>query len=397
MDFLPMCLESVKSSDKIIYLDGGSTDGSIEYAESKEANILKFPYSQENPEQNSKSRYYYLQYLKTNFVGDWCLVLDADEVVQDFDNLKEDISHLNDTLYSIKMRHLIYNFALEDATKEKHYVPNRFFKITEDLFYPSGEHLPLNSKIKVKNITENYDGITIWHLAISNLSHIRNRYIKNLKHSAVHSKDFLNIWYRHLLFGTYPIRKIDLNDLPREILNHYQIDKDEIYFNNRGLEIKHFLEVLQWKNEFQPINVLDVGCGLGARVFVFNNYGINCEGFDNSNWAIEHTMVPGKVYLDNLEDIKIFKKTYNLVIVYDVLEHLTELGDGIKNLRKLCNKYLLVSIPVIGDPNLLADNTHKQYLYKWEWIERINEAGFRLKETPKHFMYEQQILIFEVI
>jgi glycosyltransferase involved in cell wall biosynthesis len=397
MDFLPMCLDSVRKAKTIIYLDGGSSDGSLEFAKNFQDNVITLTceYSQTDPEQNSKSRNFYLNYLKEEHLNEWILVIDADEVVQDLDNLLEDEKHLEADLFSVKMRHLMYSLVWEDNTRDKHFVPNRLFKITSDLYYPKGEHCPLTSNSKVK--TSTYSGVTIWHLAMANMMHVKKRYVKNLKHSSMHSKEFLEMWYRHIIFGSYPVKNINVSDLPKEILDFYLIDKDEIYFSNRTLEVKHFLECLQWKDYFKPQKVLDVGCGLGPRVFVFNQYGIDCTGFEISKWAVDHSLFPNNVYWDNLENIKMEGVTYDLVIAYDVLEHLDNLELGIANLKKLCSKNLLISVPVVGDPNLEKDNSHKQFLQKFEWIEKICKAGFKLKETPDYFMYEQQIMIFEVV
>ena len=64
---LGLCLDSVKSADNLIYLDGGSDDGSINLAVEKGAILIENEYSQEDFGMNGKQRNYYLNYMKKKF------------------------------------------------------------------------------------------------------------------------------------------------------------------------------------------------------------------------------------------------------------------------------------------------------------------------------------------
>ena len=67
MRFLPMCLESLKSAEKIIYIDGGSKDGSIEFAKEKGAEVIINPYDQEDRGMNGRQRNRFLSYVKEKY------------------------------------------------------------------------------------------------------------------------------------------------------------------------------------------------------------------------------------------------------------------------------------------------------------------------------------------
>ena len=41
------------------------------------------------------------------------------------------------------------------------------------------------------------------------------------------------------------------------------------------------------------------------------------------------------------------------------------------------NKFIF-SIPFIGDPNLMNDRTHKQFMTKEQWIQKIESFGIKL-------------------
>jgi hypothetical protein len=65
--FIRMCLESVQGADKIIYVDGGSNDGSINIAVGKNATILENAWNKDDPQMNGKQRNFYLKYLKDKY------------------------------------------------------------------------------------------------------------------------------------------------------------------------------------------------------------------------------------------------------------------------------------------------------------------------------------------
>ena len=101
--FIEMCLESVKDADEIVYCDGGSIDGTLDIVNgfiTKEINtgkpmpegtlwyakhpiVIENKYNQEDLGMNGKQRNFYLNYLKSNYPGWYCLVLDADEVLEE--------------------------------------------------------------------------------------------------------------------------------------------------------------------------------------------------------------------------------------------------------------------------------------------------------------------------
>ena len=241
--YIGMCLESVKNADAIVYCDGGSTDYTIPFVKSKyEDKVITIfnEYSQEDKEMNGKQRNFYLEYVKEHYPGWWCLALDADEVVDDLEQIKKWVDKYNDIgdLYpcvSVKMRHFIGDLGHEDTTVKEHMVLHRLFKVTKDLYYPLGENPVLQCKDKESRKYECRD-TTIWHLAyIPNMWEIKARYDNHVKKSEMHTPEFLKKWYYAHLFGKYPKQEIQLTDIPQTILDTFGIDKDEFYFMNRGM------------------------------------------------------------------------------------------------------------------------------------------------------------------
>lgn len=176
--------------------------------------------------------------------------------------------------------------------------------------------------------------------------------------------------------------------------------EDEEYFRKRlKIDTKHYMLVSQWINHFNPDTVLDCGCGPGHYIKAFRDSDVDCIGFDISKYIIDlniYNFMEG-YWCQNIleeEDIKV-----DLVIAFDILEHLngmTELRIALKNLKKWSKKDVLISVPVIGDPNLELDPTHNIHMTREQWLKEFKDAGFVIKQTPDWFYYKNQIYILEV-
>lgn len=415
--FMRMSLTSVLGADHIIYCDGGSTDGTVEFVKAfskpqisnrenyeSYVEVIQNPYNQQDKEMNGKQRNFYLEHLKKNYMGWWCLAIDADEVVENLASLRSWCEIAEATvpdckLWSVHMRHFISDLGHEDSTVKRHYVPHRLFKVEQELFYPLGEHPILSTTSKTVQ-TDNCDGTTIWHLAyIPNLWEYKKRYDNHMKKSEIHTPSFLKRWYHSHVFGAYPREEVDPSEIPPVILNEFGINPDEIYFRNRGLELKHWLDAMVWKDHFKAKSVIEFGCGLGVRVLCLNYLGMDTKGVEISKYAVDNTVQKNSVIQgDVTETKKYFDNKADLVLAYDVLEHIDydKLGAAIQTLIANSNSKILVSVPFLGDPNLEKDKTHKIKQARTWWVQQFLNAGCKELPVPQHFYFKEQLLIFEV-
>ena len=356
---------------------------------------------------NSDARSFYLKHLQEHNDGDYVLVLDADEVADDnLNKLKKMIMDLPKTqqhIISPKMIHLIQDLAHEDYTNEKHYVLNRLFRINDSLCYPNGEHPVLQTTNK-DTIVSQYDDCVIYHMAyVYPLYFIKERYLNHLNKSEIHNKDFLDSWYYAHITGSYPKRNFDITKLPSHIKKEFMIDDDYFYFGSRKqMELKHIVDAYTWKDffELQGHNILNCGDGMGHRTKACQDVGITGFGFDISEWAVKNT--PYKDIYLTVNSITTKPKdeecgSFRLVTAYDLLEHLTkdEIKVALQNMHNWTNKYILISVPVIGDPNLLADDDHKTFENMDWWKQQVTDANFTILPTPDNFIYRHQLIIAE--
>lgn len=226
--FIRMCLESVWNADKIIYLDGGSTDATLHIVGNSfdpddktiDGEIIENRYNQDDPQMNGKQRNFYLKYLKENY-KDWtCLCLDADEVLMDngIQIIKQVMPETG--LVSPRIHHFIGDLGHEDATRDKHYVPNRLFKITDDLSYPEFEHPVLQGK-QTQLSTE---AVEIWHLReVLGIFGSNKKHLNNKAKSNIHSQKYLDWWHKAMIFGYYPKKPVYYGAIPTPIKNYFDL------------------------------------------------------------------------------------------------------------------------------------------------------------------------------
>ena len=411
--FIGMALDSVKDADAIVYCDGGSSDNSKELVVNlpitigQSVAVIENPYDQEDPEMNGRQRNFYLDYLKENFPNHWALCIDADEVVEDLSKIKEMINKIKpeaeDILFSVKMRHLVGDLAHEDSTRPEHFVPHRLFKIRENLIYPESEHPVLGAKGEARGANTNIT--TIWHLAYCpNMWEIKKRYENHMKKSNMHTPEYLKSWYFAHLFGTYPSAAFNPVELPDIILDKFGIDKDELYFKDRGIEMKHALMVRQWYEFFKPTSVLDIGCGVGPYAYFWKWFTV-CRGIEKSKFAVENALttdikqgdITKRKDMEILHsDLREYGNVHSLITAIDVLEHLEydDLNKAIYNIVEFSEK-ILVSIPYKGTPNCENDPTHIIKESREWWVEQFTVKGLKEVEVPEHFLFKEQLLIFE--
>ena len=156
--------------------------------------------------------------------------MDADECVQNPERLKpiiEECERQGIDCCSVRMRHLFYNFASEDATLPEHYVPCRLFKVTPELSYEEVEHPILKGWKKHANIAD----VVIWHLSDArHMFKVRKKYLTQVEKSNIHNPEYLKWWYYSRLLGEYPVKKVFPEELPKALREHFLLDDTYLHF-----------------------------------------------------------------------------------------------------------------------------------------------------------------------
>ena len=135
---------------------------------------------------------------------------------------------------------------------------------------------------------------------------------------------------------------------------------------------------LLWRN-FRVATSLDVGCATGYLVEVLRERGIDAEGCDLSQFAIDHASpgAVGHVRVANLfAGLPWTDGAFDLVTALEILEHLPpdRVPVALAELARICGGYLYATIPSFG-PNRSGPDGHYEGKVRPERVEYYRGLG----------------------
>ena len=121
------------------------------------------------------------------------------------------------------------------------------------------------------------------------------------------------------------------------------MDDTHWWFIGRRKIIKTILNKYIERIDSLPLDILEIGSGTGGNLIILNNYG-NVTGVEMSSTAIEFS----KKRIGNNSNITIYQsdnidwllsenKRYDIICLFDVLEHIENDGDFLNSLKQLLN------------------------------------------------------------
>jgi SAM-dependent methyltransferase len=148
-------------------------------------------------------------------------------------------------------------------------------------------------------------------------------------------------WYEGAYFGE---RRVAAGDAGPVGYDHYTRDSS-------NADVAAYL---LWR-AFPVSRALDVGCAVGFVVEALRELGIDADGVDVSQFAIDHAALGarGHVAYGNLRYRLPFRDgAYELVTALETLEHLppSEVPHALAELRRVTSAYVVATIPSFG-PN----------------------------------------------
>ena len=202
--------------------------------------------------------------------------------------------------------------------------------------------------------------------------------------------------------------QIPRSQQPINLLQTYADVVDEDYLNNFQVKKRTFSHAYQKIKKYLPKNgnLLEIGSYCGLFLGEALNDGLHCTGIEPSTWAANYAQVHlknCKIYnLPMEEAIKDFKDQFDVVVSWDVIEHVQDPLKMMKEVFTLLKKdgYFIFSTIIIDSQiaKLMGKKWHwimdmhlyyfsaesLQYLFKESGFKLIEEQGYRHYASMKY-------------
>ena len=132
-------------------------------------------------------------------------------------------------------------------------------------------------------------------------------------------------------------------------------------------------------------NVLDIGCGEGFTLkMIYDDHGsLELTGCDISKSATAHakTLVPtAEIFINSGYDIRLEDKSFDIVMCSEVLEHVDAPEKMLAEIKRVCRKNVLLSVPhepyfMLG--NMLSGKNIKAFGNDPEHIQHFSITKFK--------------------
>lgn len=125
--------------------------------------------------------------------------------------------------------------------------------------------------------------------------------------------------------------------------------------------------------DFHPKTALDAGCAIGLLVEALRDRGVDAEGIDFSEFAVNHSREDIRRHLTVGSITEPLAKRYDIITCFEVLEHMTrhDADQAIANLCSFTDEIILTSTP-----EHFRDPTHTNIHPQEYWTERLARHGF---------------------
>lgn len=139
------------------------------------------------------------------------------------------------------------------------------------------------------------------------------------------------------------------------------------------------------QNKIKDIKILELGCGVGSQMNVLYKFSSQVSGMDISPAAVLEAQNRGlAVFQGDIEQMTEVGEKYDLICIFDVLEHLEKDSLALENIYKMLKDdgTLMFSVPV--GRKLFSNHDiymqHKRRYSHFEIKQKVSTAGFEFKD-----------------
>lgn len=186
--------------------------------------------------------------------------------------------------------------------------------------------------------------------------------------------------------------------------------KLDVYFNSWPADgpFRPFIDFVLEKAKGKDI--LDVGCGYGAYSQELNNIGFRCVGIDANKENIKKAVSRGvEAYIGNAENLSFKDKSFNTVIMFEVIEHLKHPEKAVSEAIRVAKKNILITVPNCDEEELdrlsdvgltffhLRTKDHCQFFTKESLSALIEKSTINYSIEKKEPIYPHHAIKFRYL
>ena len=148
-----------------------------------------------------------------------------------------------------------------------------------------------------------------------------------------------------------------------------------------------FRGMFEYINHFYPIKrgrgkkLIEFGCATGAAANLLADYGFSVSSTDVSNYAVNLAIKHYKDIKFSVHDMQKFykkDKDFDVAVAFDVIEHLKDPEEAIKNTYKILKKGGTIIFTTPNDyKHMSNDPTHINVKKPEEWRKIVKKVGFK--------------------
>ena len=215
-------------------------------------------------------------------------------------------------------------------------------------------------------------------------------------------KDFIVVECKDCSFVFIPqylSRKVSYEDFMDEKV------LEQVRKGNNWLKIQRHLLRFKFIKKYQPNGILfDLGTGWGHFLFTAKQLGYEVHGIEVSRMPHKYATTELNLPVENMNffDMEIKKQSYDLITMWDVLEHIPDADEVIKKCHLMLKNdgYVVLQVPQIDSviSKLLKDKwnmigtSHANYFSK-KTIKKLFEShGFKLIKIKSSFEFKLFIM-----
>jgi 2-polyprenyl-3-methyl-5-hydroxy-6-metoxy-1,4-benzoquinol methylase len=158
-----------------------------------------------------------------------------------------------------------------------------------------------------------------------------------------------------------------------DIVGTYESVQDPLYLEERGGRVLTFerhlrpLERITGPPDGRPL--LDVGCYTGVFVEIATSHGWDARGLEPSRWAVEQARARElRVVQGTLDAADLPEARFDVVTMWDVIEHLTDPCRALEHVHRLLRPGGLVVVHTIDIESLFA----RLMGARWPWLMEMH-------------------------